>query len=109
MGRADFGKICVDMGWPYAADGTQLSTGVGWGHITSTDLVRWTSRGPALAPPFVDIKANRTAQDAGFYGVNDAVVGYFTGSAAIIDGVPRLLHPRALLRRARSETPVGPV
>ena len=78
--------ICRRMGWP----GGQ-SAGVGWGHLTSLDLAAWTEQPVALAPPLVDIRTGRTQQQQGYPDMINT--GYFTGSAQIVDGVPRLLFP----------------
>jgi len=83
---------CKRMGWPESRPGgPSTSTGVGWGHLTSTDGAHWTEQPVALAPPFVDIGAKKTQAEQGYAGFD--VTGYFTGSAQLVNGEPRILFP----------------
>eukprot|EP01046_Picozoa_sp_COSAG06_P063644 COSAG06_NODE_14871_length_1118_cov_2.004907_1_plen_291_part_10 len=75
-------------GWPRLPNGGPAeSRGIGWGHLTSTDLAHWVEQPPALAPPFLDIRS-ATLQPPGAIAQN-----YFTGSATVVNGQPRLLFP----------------
>jgi sucrose-6-phosphate hydrolase SacC (GH32 family) len=92
-GPADMDARCCRMGWPALDPGgpSCASQGVGWGHLTSVDAVHWKEQPVALAPPFVDISLRKTQAEQGYPGFVSA--GYFTGSAQVVNGQPRLLFP----------------
>ena len=62
----------------------------------------------ALAPPFVDIALRKTQADQGYAGF--VPTGYFSGSAQVVNGQPRLLFP-AVFRapNVTAEVPVSAV
>lgn len=56
--------------------------GIGWGHLVSTDLSHWKEMKGAFVPGhWADPE----------YGVPN--IGYFTGSATIVNGVPHIIFP----------------
>ena len=98
---------CCRMGWPPLKPGgtSCASQGVGWAHLTSVDAVHWKEQPVALAPPFVDIAARTTQAELGYQDF--VTTGYFTGSAQIVNGQPRLLFPAVF--RAPNVTAEFPV
>ena len=108
-GPAAVDARCCRMGWPPLNPGAPCaSRGVGWGHLTSVDAVHWKEQPVALAPPFVDIALHKTQVEQGYAGF--ITTGYFTGSAQVVNGQPRLLFP-AVFRRPNvtAEFPVSGV
>lgn len=93
----EYPQICSKMGWPHEYP----NFGIGWGHLTSTDLAHWVEQPVALVPPFVDIAANLTQAQTNY--PNKISSGYFTGSAQILNGTPSLLFP-AVFRGPAVET-----
>ena len=83
--------VCNEMGWPLTASGLSESQGVGWGHLTSLDLATWVEQPVALAPPYVNLQTKRTQEQQGYPSYS--TTGYFTGSAQVVNGQPRLLFP----------------
>ena len=77
----------------------------GAGHLTSVDAVHWKEQPVALAPPFVDLSLRKTQAEQGYPGF--VSTGYFTGSAQVVNGQPRLLFPAVF--RAPNVTAEFPV
>ena len=89
-GSANTTTVCAKIGWP----GGKTDGFIGWAHLTSTNLADWYEQPVAFAPPFADLRSNVTQYQAGFYDASEYTVeGYFTGSATIVNGQPRMLIP----------------
>lgn len=61
---------------------------LGLGHLTSPDLAHWRVAKPALVPGHWTGPIGKVGQPSG-----NAVGGYYSGSATLVDGVPRIVIP----------------
>ena len=61
---------------------------IGLGHVASRDLAHWTVLPPALVPGQWPGPPGRVGQPAG-----NATGGYYSGSATVVDGQPRIVVP----------------
>ena len=73
--------------------------GIGLAHLRSTDLAHWTVEKPALVPGAWGGPIGGVGRPAG-----NATEGYYSGSATMVNGVPRIIIPAVFFDEAMRHT-----
>ena len=73
--------------------------GIGLAHLTSTDLAHWRVGRPALVPGAWGGPIGGVGQPSG-----NATEGYYSGSATIVDAVPRVIIPAVFFNRSMAHS-----
>ena len=75
---------------------------IGLGHVASRDFATWVEAGPALVPGTWGGPIGGVGQPAG-----NATGGYYSGSATLVDGEPRIIIPAVFFHMAaQTECPI---
>jgi len=75
------------------------SGSVGLGHLASRDTATWTVIAPALVPGRYGGRMGRVGEPAG-----NATEGYYSGSATIVGGTPRIIVPAVFFPTSANHT-----